>query len=105
MEEGFELLKENKRKYQSCIELKKGTELGYELKDRAKVREQIVQMETILSDKIKKRYLKDHSLGWGKSEALFTWTRFNIPNNVYPIFWWRRYKDNTNRKVMFNRVQ
>ncbi|SEB35685.1 hypothetical protein SAMN04489761_0083 [Tenacibaculum sp. MAR_2009_124] len=105
MELGFKLLKKNNREFISCIELKKGTELSYPIWEREKVLKKITNMESILSEKIKKRELKDHSLGWGKSEALYTWTRFNIPNNVYPIFWWRKYKDNGNRKTMFNRMQ
>lgn len=105
MKTGFKFLANNNRKYKSCIELKKGTELSYSFWKRKKIREKIIDMESILSDKIKRRKLKDHSLGWGKSEALYSWTRFNIPNNVYPIFWWRRYKNDGNRKTMFNRMQ
>lgn len=89
----------------SGITLKKGTTIGYELSKRKTKRESLKHMELILFEGRKGLLLKDHSLGYGKSESLYSWNRFNIPNNNYPIFWWHRYLDGSKRKTMFNRSQ
>ena len=40
-----------------------------------------------------------------ESEALFCRKSKNVPNNVFPIFWWKRYADNSDRKTLFIRSQ
>lgn len=89
----------------SPIILKKGTTIGYELNKRKAKREKLKKMESILFEGRNGLLLKNHSLGYGKSESLYSWNRFNIPNNNYPIFWWHRYLDGSKRKTMFNRNQ
>lgn len=89
----------------SVIELDRGINLSYSRFRRKKIRRKMVEMERILAPQIKNYSLSDHSLGWGKSEALFSINRFNIPNNVFPVFWWKRYRDNRNRNTLFNRLQ
>lgn len=105
MKLGFHLLKTNNRRYHTCIQLDKGVDLSYEYSERQDVRNKIKQMESILSPNISKKQLSEYSLGWGGSEALYSWTRNNTPNNVFPIFWWSRYKKDIKRKTMFNRMQ
>ena len=88
-----------------CNTLRKGTTIVYEFAEREKMRHKIQKMERILAEVSGEMDLKTHSLGHGKSEALFSWNRLNIPNNVYPLFWWNRYSDQSFRKSMFNRMQ
>ncbi|WP_372744150.1 hypothetical protein [Lutibacter sp.] len=105
MKSGFNFLKEKNRVYYTCLQLEKGVDLSYDCSKRDKVRGKVKKMESILSDYLNKKKLSEYSLGWGGSEALYSWTRNNIPNNVFPIFWWSRYKNNSKRKTMFNRMQ
>ncbi|GAL00777.1 hypothetical protein JCM19314_1814 [Nonlabens ulvanivorans] len=64
-----------------------------------------VKMERILLKETKKTKLSDFSLGWGKSETLYSWESFNLPNNNFPIFWWNKYVDGGTRNTVFNRLQ
>ncbi|MDC6353281.1 MULTISPECIES: phosphoribosyltransferase-like protein [unclassified Robiginitalea] len=89
----------------SCIFLNKGTTLSYPPKYRSKMKKEIKRMERILHNGDEKKKLKDHSLGWKQSETLYSCTRFNLPNNNYPIFWWNMYRNGKHRKTMFNRMQ
>lgn len=105
MKMGFKLLDANERKYKTCMQLKKGTQLSFAPNEIENSRESIKMMERILSNKIKQKKLSKYTLGWGRSEALYSWEKFNIPNNVYPIFWWSLYNNQGKRKTMFNRMQ
>lgn len=49
--------------------------------------------------------LKDNSWGYGHAEALYCRQFGNIPNSVFPIFWWNRNLDGTERPAVFTRVQ
>jgi len=44
------------------------------------------------------------SLGYGEVEALYGRERGNVPNNVFPIFWWTKYKNNSIRKTLLIRL-
>lgn len=43
------------------------------------------------------------SLGYGESEALYCRIGGNVPNNVFPVFWWARYRDGQRRKPILTR--
>lgn len=105
MEEGRELIEKSHIEFRSCFILKKGTELAFSKSERDKAKESIRKLERILHEGSDKMKLKDFTLGYGESEALYSWNRFNIPNNNYPIFWWHRYLGDGKRKTMFNRNQ
>ena len=49
--------------------------------------------------------LKDNSFGYGQAEALYCRQFGNIPNSVFPIFWWNKNKDGSARQSVFTRVQ
>jgi len=82
----------------------KGTELAFSKNERKSARNYIRSMECILSEGNNTLKLQDHSLGWGQSETTFSISRFNLPNNNYPIFWWNRYRNNKYRKPLFRRM-
>lgn len=65
----------------------------------------MTDLETKFAAIIKKTELKDHHLGYNQSEALFCRKYRNIPNNVFPLFWWKRYANNSVRDTMFDRNQ
>ena len=44
-----------------------------------------------------------YSFGYGQSEAAFFLEAANIPNNNFPILWWEKYADNTDRATLFTR--
>lgn len=75
---------------------------GESLKDR-------IQDMTFLEDKLASQVgdllLSDYHLGYRQSEALYSKLYANVPNNVFPIFWWKRYKKGTSRMTIFDRVQ
>ena len=44
------------------------------------------------------------TFGYERSESLYAIEPYNIPNNVFPIFWWPKYKNRKYRKTIFKRL-
>lgn len=63
------------------------------------------ELEMNLANRINKLELATYTMGWGKAEALFYREGRNVPNNVYPIFWWKMYRDGRARNTLFHRRQ
>ena len=47
---------------------------------------------------------KMFSFGYEKSEVLFSLDTTNVPNNVFPIFWWPRLKPGVDRSTILRRL-
>lgn len=62
-------------------------------------------LESKLAPKVGDTLLKDNNFGYNHAEALYCRKFGNIPNSVFPIFWWKEYKDGTPRTPLFIRVQ
>ena len=62
-------------------------------------------LESKLATTINEIQLSEHHLGYGQAESLFCRKYRNIPNNVFPLFWWKQYADNTVRTPLFTRIQ
>lgn len=60
------------------------------------------KMENLLKPHIGNRHLP--KFGYKRSESLYNYENDNIPNNVFPIFWWKKYKDNKFRIPMFKKI-
>ena len=60
------------------------------------------EMEDLLKPRIGRQYLP--KFGFERSESLYNYENDNIPNNVFPIFWWKKYKNNRFRVPMFRRI-
>lgn len=91
--------------YHSVIWLKKGiTELISDAKEQRTANSEMKNLENKLSDTYKSLNLTKHSFGYKGSESLFTLESFNIPNNVFPIFWWPQLKNKTYYKTLFKRL-
>lgn len=98
------LYKNTHARYKNLYSLSKGTSDIKSKKERRSMKKIILRMENILDEGNLDFNLEDYRLGWGQSESTYNFSRFNIPNNNYPIFWWNRYKNKTKRKPVFNRM-
>lgn len=63
------------------------------------------ELESKLAEKIKSTKISVNSLGFRQSESIYYKFNGNIPNNVFPIFWWKEYSGNRRRNTLFTRVQ
>ena len=61
----------------------------------------MTEMEGLLKPRIGRQFLP--KFGHERSESLYNYENDNIPNNVFPIFWWNKYKDNKFRLPMFRK--
>lgn len=88
--------------FYSCEWLLKGiseTMTGDNRKIATKIME---EMERMLSPRIGRQHLP--KFGYNRSESLYNYENDNIPNNVFPIFWWKKYRDNSFRVPMFRKI-
>lgn len=86
------------------VTLKKGL-TDYETNDVIEEKKELMRkLEESLSNKFHTLRLKDHSLGYKGSEALFQIQDYNCPNNLFPIFWWPKLRNNNLRKTIFSRT-
>lgn len=59
------------------------------------------ELEDILETEIDKRVkFSDFRLGWRQQQAVYVRHGGNTPNNVFPVFWWRKLKNRTRNPVM-----
>lgn len=65
--------------------------------------EEMINLESNLSSEHGKYKRNDYSLGYGKTESLFWIENGNIPNNVFPIFWWPKNSTGGDRNPLFQR--
>lgn len=86
--------------YYSTKTLKKGISDFYHKKDIEIKKDIMLSLENKLSHNKNSNYFP---YGYKKSESLFSIESYNIPNNVFPIFWWNKTK-NGYRNTMFKRV-
>lgn len=62
-------------------------------------------LESQLGSESGETKLQDNCWGYGHAEALYCRQFGNIPNSVFPIFWWNKNLDGTKRQSVFTRVQ
>lgn len=87
------------------ILLKKGI-TDYETGSSIEIKKQLMRnLEEKLAKKFYQLKLSDHSLGYKGSETLFQINGQNCPNNLFPIFWWPKLRDNEPRKTLFQRLR
>lgn len=85
------------------IWLRKGITDQFAGAELLKMTKAMMELEKKLANKFKGLFLQ--SFGYGKSEALFCVEAYNVPNNVFPIFWWPVLKDHSRRKTLFKRLR
>ena len=63
---------------------------------------EMLSLESKLSWKDKQHNL--YSLGYKQSETLFSIESTNVPNNVFPIFWWKHLAYGNERSTILRRL-
>lgn len=86
------------------LNLKKGISDVYSPKEAENMIQIMVGIEGKLSERYKGKDLKDFSLGFGRTEALYCAQNDNCPNNVFPVFWWPKLKDGSAFRTIFKRA-
>ncbi len=107
MEEGISRIKAAGASAFCCKNLKKGISDFENDGDIVEALNEMMRFEEILSESWLEKPLP--SLGYGKSEALFSLENGACPNNVFPAFWWPRYRSrirsNSARKTVLARSE
>lgn len=85
--------------------MKKGISEFYAEEEKSSRILQMNNLEKELAPQINDTLLSEHSFGYGKSEALFCRRNRNIPNNTFPVFWWKEYANGDKRNTLYNRIQ
>ncbi|MBN2731840.1 MAG: hypothetical protein JXR26_05340 [Balneolaceae bacterium] len=69
--------------------------------------DQMLELEDNLAGSINGKPLSDYSLGYNRAEALFCNESVggNIPNSVFPLFWWPYDSTNNKRNQLFTRIE
>lgn len=86
----------------SQIIIKKGISDYYEEVEARKKVNLMLAMEEILSKSYGGREIP--TMGYGKAEALYYRKDTNLPNSVFPIFWWAEYSNKKPRKTLLYRA-
>lgn len=101
-EKGIEKIQNHGIKISSQIKIKRGISDHYQDEELKKRIELMIQMEKILSEEYNGRERPE--LGYGKAEALYYRQDTNLPNSVFPIFWWAEYSDKKPRDTLLFRA-
>ncbi len=80
--------------------LSKGISDSFPATEVAQKLEKMLKLEATLASETSRGKLKRHSLGYKKSEALYSRHQGNTPNNVFPVFWWEEDNAGNPRKRM-----
>lgn len=88
-----------------CIIMNKGISGHYHNDELLKRVRSMKRLESLLGKESGDIKLKDHEWGYGHAETLYCRQFGNIPNSVFPIFWWNKNLDGSQRQSVFTRVQ
>lgn len=97
-----EILNSLNLKYFSVYWLKKGITELMPCEQRGNAIKSMEELEEKLQNKCRGGQLPN--FGYMRSESLFALEFNNIPNNVFPIFWWPTLKGGKHRRTLFKRV-
>lgn len=101
MRQGKELLESEGVKLHSELILSKGISDNYVGKDYKRAIKRMLKLESMLANEYQDIPLP--SLGYGRTESLYSAELGNIPNSVFPIFWWPALAAGTIRETLFHR--
>ncbi|GBR34610.1 hypothetical protein GCM10007870_29170 [Gluconobacter kondonii] len=102
-QEGISNIRSNGYTVECMLTIKKGLSdylSGQSLSDALS---QMTDLENALA-KISINSFCNYRLGWGQQEAIYVRQGGNTPNNVFPIFWWRRLKHGKVRGSIMHRT-
>lgn len=86
----------------SYLWLKKGISELADEQDKERFTNAMYKLEAKLKPKINRWKLPN--FGFKESESLYALENNNIPNNVFPIFWWPQTIDDEYRNTIFRRI-
>lgn len=104
MEFSSSLLNDSNIDFFTPLVLKKGISDHYQGADLQQAIALMKTLESRLKKKVGNYKLKDFKFGFKKSESLFSIMHNNVPDNVFPIFWWKKSADYSNRNTIFKRL-
>jgi hypothetical protein len=87
--------------YFACIWLSRGISDAYVGDTLVERTQSMIELEALLAESFRGRKLSLYNFGYRRSEALYSLEAYNIPNNVFPIFWWPSLKSGKPRNTMF----
>jgi hypoxanthine-guanine phosphoribosyltransferase len=105
MAKAISFCKNNKIPVHCCKIMNKGISGHYHYDQLLKRVRSMKRLESLLGKESGPLKLKDHLFGYGQAEALYCRQYGNVPNSVFPLFWWKRNLDGSKRKPVFTRVQ
>lgn len=105
MAKGISFCKNRNIPVHCCKIMHKGIHGHYHKDELLKRIRSMRYLESFLGAESGKAKLKDNSFGYGQAEALYCRQYGNIPNSVFPIFWWNKNQDGSTRQSVFTRVQ
>ena len=85
--------------------LKKGISDYYEGETLKNNINNMRNLESKLYPKYKNLRLSNFNFGYGKAESLFAIEGVNVPNNVFPIFWWPLLMEEIKRNTILKRIR
>lgn len=65
----------------------------------------MAELEKRLAADDENRKLANYAFGYNKAESIYYRERGNVPNNVFPYFWWRRETNGNLRRPILKRAQ
>lgn len=83
--------------------LQKGIAHNYSGKKLKIAYKDMLKLESKLANEVSGRSLP--SLGYGRAEALYYQDHCNLPNSVFPVFWWPKSFDGSTRTPLLFRFQ
>ena len=106
MKYALDELRKDGIKVECIYELEKGISehKDYSEDDKLQAIIDMFDLESQLAPRIGDRDLTTYSLGYGEAESLIAFEKLNTPNNVFPVFWWKKTKDNARRETMVDCV-
>ena len=105
MSDAIKMAKQQGASVYAFYEMEKGISGFYQGDELRSKRNLMLSLEDKLAPVINETLLVNHSFGYHGSEALFCRPDKNVPNNVFPVFWWKEDDKGKGRNTIFVRVQ
>lgn len=102
MEAGLERVKQTVDGIFAAHVLTRGISDFYPAEEVEQRLDAMLALEQQLGAETRRGTLKKHSLGYKKSEALYSRANGNTPNNVFPVFWWNVRSNGSDRRPLLN---
>ena len=105
MQGALNAIKSLKIKFFSPVKLKKGISDYYDGEILKNNIHNMKNLESRLHPIYKNLHLSSFNFGYGKAESLFSIEGLNVPNNVFPIFWWPLLMEERERNTILKRIR